>query len=140
MYSVSKAKEETLKKKMQDLGISEKDLEEKFVRSGGKGGQNVNKTSTCVYLKHRPSGIEVKCQRERSQALNRFMARRILARKIEALILGELSEEKKRIEKIKRQKRRRSRRSKEKMLRDKSKKAEKKKMRSYQLQPDELVD
>ena len=140
MYSVSKAKEETLKKKMQDLGISEKDLEEKFVRSGGKGGQNVNKTSTCVYLKHRPSGIEVKCQRERSQALNRFMARRILARKIEALILGEFSEEKKRIEKIKRQKRRRSRRSKEKMLRDKSKKAEKKKMRSYQLQPDELVD
>ena len=140
MYSVNRAKKEALKKRMQDLGISEKDLHEKFVRSSGKGGQKVNKTSTCVYLKHRPSGIEVKCQRERSQALNRFMARRILANKIEALILGELSKEKKRIEKIRRQKRRRSRRAKEKMLKNKSKKAEKKKMRSYHPQPNELID
>ncbi len=140
MYSVSIAKKEALKKKMQDLGISEKDLQEKFVRSGGKGGQKVNKTSSCVYLKHKPSGIEVKCQRERSQALNRFMARRILASKIEALILGELSEERRRIEKIKRQKRRRSRRAKEKMLKAKAKKAEKKKIRSYRPQPDDLID
>lgn len=125
---------------MQNLGIREKDLEEKFIRSSGKGGQKTNKASTCVYLKHRPSGIEVKCQRERSQALNRFLARRILAHKIETLILGRLSEERKRIEKIRRQKRRRSRRAKEKMLKDKARRAKKKKRRSYRPQADELID
>ncbi len=128
-FSVSKAKEQALKVKMERLGIRERDLEEKFIRSGGKGGQKVNKTSTCVYLKHRPSGIEVKCQQQRSQVLNRFLARRILANKIETRILGRLSEERKRIEKIRRQKRRRSKRAKEKMLRDKRKRAEKIKMR-----------
>ncbi|MDD5428971.1 MAG: peptide chain release factor-like protein, partial [Candidatus Omnitrophica bacterium] len=93
------------------------------------GGQKVNKTSACVYLKHIPTGIEVKCQQERSQALNRFFARRILADKIERLILGKESEEEKRIEKIRRQKRRRSRRAKEKMLRDKKLHSEKKALR-----------
>ncbi len=115
---------------MEALRIREKDIGEKFIRSSGKGGQKVNKTSSCVYLKHRPSGIEVKCRQERSQALNRFLARRILANKIEARILGRLSEESKRIEKIRRQKRRRSKRAKEKILKDKKKRAEKKKMRS----------
>jgi len=129
-FAVSKDKEEVLRVKMESLGIREKDLDEKFIRSSGKGGQKVNKTSSCVYLKHRPSGIEVKCRQERSQALNRFLARRILANKIETRILGRLSEERKRIEKIRRQKRRRSRRAKEKMLQDKRKRAEKKKMRS----------
>ena len=129
-FAVSKAKEEALRAKMEALGIREKDLEEKFIRSSGKGGQKVNKTSSCVYLKHRPSGIEVKCRQERSQALNRFLARRILAQKIEARVLGKLSEESKRIEKIRRQKRRRSKRAKEKLLKDKRKRAEKKKMRS----------
>ncbi len=128
---ISKTKKETLKKKMQNLGIQEEDIEEKFIRSSGKGGQKVNKTSTCVYLKHRPTGIEVKCQRERSQVLNRFLARRILANKIETLILGRLSEERKRIEKIRRQKRKRSRRAKEKMLKAKRERGEKKKERSY---------
>ena len=117
-FSVSKAKEQALRVKMERLGIRERDIEEKFIRSSGKGGQKVNKASTCVYLKHKPSGIEVKCQQERSQALNRFLARRILARKIETRILGRLSEERKRIEKIRRQKRRRSKRAKEKMLKD----------------------
>ena len=131
-FSVSKAKEQALKVKMERLGIRERDLEEKFIRSGGKGGQKVNKTSTCVYLKHRPSGIEVKCQQQRSQVLNRFLARRILANKIETRILGRLSEERKRIEKIRRQKRRRSKRAKEKMLRDKRKRAEKIKMRKVE--------
>jgi len=130
-FGVSETKQEALKKKMRSLGIYEKDLKEKFVRSGGKGGQNVNKTSTCVYLKHIPTDIEVKCQRERSQALNRFLARRILVNKIEAIKLGRLSEERKRIERIRKQKRKRSRRAKEKILEYKAKRSQKKKERSY---------
>jgi len=135
--NISKSKKDSLLKKMQSLDIREDDLIEKFIRSSGKGGQKVNKTSTCVYLKHLPTGIEVKCQRERSQALNRFLARRIITNKIETLILGRQSEEKKRIEKIRRQKRKRSKRAKEKMLRNKKKKAEKKKTRSYRPERDE---
>ncbi len=131
-FRVSKAKEKALKIKMQSLGIRERDLKERFIRSSGKGGQKVNKTSSCVYLKHRPTGIEVKCQEDRSQALNRFLARRRLVNKIETRLLGRLSEERKRIEKIRRQKRRRSKRAKEKMLRDKRKRAEKIKMRKVE--------
>jgi len=114
---------------MTHLGIREKDIEEKFIRSGGKGGQKVNKTATCVYLKHGPTGIEIKCQEERYQALNRFLARRRLTNKIENLVLGKLSEERKRIEKIRRQKRKRSKRAKEKMLGNKKKRSEKKRFR-----------
>ena len=128
--SVTKAKEDTLKKKMRHFGMYERDLVEKFVRSGGKGGQNVNKTSTCVYLKHIPTGIEVKCQRERSQSLNRFLARRILVDKIEVLVAGRESEERKRIEKIRRQKRKRSKRAKEKILAEKKMQAKKKQLRA----------
>jgi len=128
-FNVSKTKEQALKLKMESLGVRERDLRERFIRSSGKGGQKVNKTSSCVYLKHKPTGVEVKCQRERSQVLNRFLARRILTNKIETRILGELSEERKRIAKIRRQKRRRSKRAKEKMLRDKKKRSEKKRMR-----------
>ena len=132
MYTgITKAKRQALEEKMKKLSIYEKDLQEKFIRSSKKGGQKLNKTSTCVYLKHIPTGIEVKCQRERSQALNRFIARRIIANKIEAVKLGKLSEENKRIAKIRRQKRRRSRRAKEKMLEDKKKQSEKKRLRSY---------
>jgi len=139
-FGISEVKHGELKEKMQRLGIREQDLREKFVRSGGKGGQNVNKTSTCVYLKHIPTGIEVKCQQERYQGLNRFLARRILANKIETIKLGKLSEENKRIAKIRKQKRRRSKRAKEKMLRLKKERAEKKKMRSYQPRIDELIN
>ena len=128
-FGVSRNKEEALKAKMDSLGIREADLGEKFRRSSGKGGQKVNKTSSCVYLKHKPTGIEVKCQRERSQALNRFLARRILANKVESLVLGRESEERQRIEKIRRQKRRRSRRAKEKMLKYKKMRSEKKELR-----------
>ncbi|MBI3333673.1 MAG: peptide chain release factor-like protein [Candidatus Omnitrophica bacterium] len=101
---------------MERLGIREEDLKERFIRSGGPGGQNVNKVATCVWLRHRPSGLEVKVQQERSQALNRFLARRLLVQKLEAQVLGRFSAERRRIAKIRRQKRRRSRRAKEKLL------------------------
>jgi protein subunit release factor B len=136
--SISRKKEEALRKKMEELGIHEKDIEEKFIRSGGRGGQNVNKVSTCVYLKHLPSNTEVKCQQERTQALNRFLARRILAEKIEAKIRSKESEEKQRIEKIRRQKRKRSKRAKQKMLDDKKKHGLKKKERSFRPDKDRL--
>ena len=124
-------KEGALKAKMDSLGIRESDIEEMFIRSSKKGGQKVNKTSACVYLKHKPTGIEVKCQRERYQVLNRFLARRILTNKIESLVLGRESEERRKIEKIRRQKRRRSARAKEKMLKDKKMRSEKKDLRRF---------
>jgi len=128
-FGVSLRKEQNLKDRMSRLGIKEKDIVERFIRSGGKGGQNVNKVSTCVHLKHVPTGIEVKCRKEREQALNRFFARRRLAEKIEKVVLGKESEEKKRIEKIRRQKRKRSKRAKEKMLAEKKKQSQKKDLR-----------
>ncbi len=128
-FSVNMNKEKDLKAKMEFFGIKETDIEEKFIRASKAGGQKVNKTSSCVYLKYKPLGIEVKCQKERSQVLNRFLARRILVNKIESLVLGKKSEERKRIEKIRRQKRKRSSRAKEKMLRDKKLRSQKKKLR-----------
>jgi len=129
-FGVSQVKAEALRKRMIRLGIREEDLEERFIRSGGPGGQNVNKVATCVWLRHRSSGLEVKVQRERSQALNRFLARRLLVEKLEARILGRLSAERQRIAKIRRQKRRRSRRAKEKLLAAKRIHSIKKQMRA----------
>ncbi|KPK42733.1 MAG: peptide chain release factor 1 [Omnitrophica WOR_2 bacterium SM23_29] len=128
-FSVSFTKEKGLEDKMRRLGIKESDIKESFIRSSGAGGQNVNKVATCVYLRHIPTGIEVKCSKERSQALNRFLARRILANKIEEMLLGKASEEQRRREKLRRQKRKRSKRAKEKMLADKKMRSEKKSLR-----------
>ncbi len=114
---------------MNRLGIREGDIEETFTRSRGAGGQHVNKTSTCVVLVHKPTGVTVRCQKARSQGLNRFIARRTLADRIEGIQLGKKSEEKKRIEKIKRQKRKRSKRAKNKMLDTKTKVGQKKTLR-----------
>ena len=122
-------KEKSLCEKMRQLGVRDEDIVESFTHSRGPGGQNVNKTSTCVFLKHLPSGIQVKCQQERSQALNRYLGRKILLQKIETLLLGKLSAEEKRIEKIRRQKRRRSRRAKLKMLEAKRQHSDKKSLR-----------
>ncbi|MBC7349311.1 MAG: peptide chain release factor-like protein [Candidatus Aminicenantes bacterium] len=129
MFPVRPEKEKDLLERMTRLGIKESDLEEKFIRSQGKGGQKVNKSATCVYLKHLPTGIEVKCQQERSQAINRFLARRILVEKLEAQVQGKETEEQQRIEKIRRQKRKRSKRAKEKMLAEKKRRSLLKEMR-----------
>src|SRR5258706_13545507 len=97
---ISPTKEAALHVKMQSLGIHERDIDESFIRSSGKGGQHVNKTSSCVYLRHRPTGLSVKCQQERSQALNRFLARRLLVEKIEQRIQGIKTEAQQRADKI----------------------------------------
>jgi peptide chain release factor len=128
-FPVSPDKEGQLTQRMAALGVREVDIEETFVRSGGHGGQNVNKTSTCVMLLHRPSGVQVKCQATRQQGLNRFLARRLLLDKIEELRTGRIAAERTRIEKIRRQKRRRSRRAKQRMLADKAHHAAKKEAR-----------
>ena len=130
-FPVSPKKMQDLQILMQRLGVQESEFEERFVRSSGPGGQNVNKVATCVILRHRPSGLEVRCQQERSQALNRFLARRILLRRIDAQRLGELSDEAKRIAKIRAQKRKRLKRTKEKLLRDKWLRAHKKSLRAH---------
>lgn len=128
-YPVSAEKEAALLQLMESLEIFEEDLLEKFIRGSGKGGQKINKTSSCVYLLHLPSGTEVKCQRDRSQALNRYFARRELCEKIETQIKGDKSKREQEREKIRRQKQRRSRKQKEKMLDEKHRQSERKEQR-----------
>jgi len=126
---VSVEKENALAQRMVELGVAEKDFAESFVRSSGPGGQKVNKTSSCVQLVHVPTGLAVKCQRERSQSLNRYLARCLLLDKIERAQKGFIKKEKDKIEKIRRQKRKRTKKAKEKMLLDKHHVAEKKVLR-----------
>ncbi|MBP7652179.1 peptide chain release factor-like protein [Candidatus Dependentiae bacterium] len=130
MFNVSEQKEKFLFEKMSMLGISESDIEETFVKSSGPGGQKINKTSTCVCLIHKPTGTIVKCSSSRQQSLNRYYARQILVKKIDALVNGKISEEKRKIEKLRRQKYKRSKRAKEKILADKKHKSKMKQNRS----------
>jgi protein subunit release factor B len=129
VFPVSSEKISGLRDRMLKLGIREEDLHETFVTSQGKGGQNVNKVATCVVLVHPPSGIRIKCQQERSQGLNRYFARKLLADKIETAKLGAESQRVQDIERIRRQKRRRSRRAKNRMLDDKHARSNVKNMR-----------
>ena len=108
-FAVSEEKNRWLREKMEALGVHEKDLEEQFVRASGAGGQKVNKTSSCVYLKHLLTGLEVKCMEDRSQSINRFLARRELVEKIERMSGRPTTEDLKR-ERIRKQKQRRKRR------------------------------
>lgn len=117
--TISRETKIRLEEKMKELGIQESDILEKFILGSGSGGQKINKTSSCVYIKHIPTGIEIKCQKERSRELNRLYARRELCDKIEEMTSLEKSKKQQMIEKIRRQKRKRSKRAQEKVLSNK---------------------
>jgi protein subunit release factor B len=114
VFAVSEEKNRWLQLKMAELNVREEDLQESFVRSSGNGGQHVNKTSSCVQLLHKPTGISVSASRERSQSINRFLARRELLERIEAKN-GGLTPEMKRIAKLRKQKDRKRRRTEKKV-------------------------
>jgi len=126
---ISETKRKSIEERMQRLQIFERDLEEHFIRSGGAGGQNVNKVSTCVYLKHLPSSLEVKCQKTRSQVDNRYFARVILCDKLDQRIHGAKSEMERERYRIQKQKKKRSRRAKQKMTQEKRDQSAKKSAR-----------
>ena len=111
MIKIKPEKIKALEERIKTLKISDKDIQEKFIRSRGKGGQNVNKNSTCVYLKHLPTSLEVKYDKDRSQYINRFMAKRLLVEKLEAMITGNKTEKDKKIDKLRKQKAKRKKRS-----------------------------
>jgi protein subunit release factor B len=122
-------KQSLLEERMAALGVAEADLVEKFILGSGSGGQKINKTSSCVYLKHEPTGLEIKCQANRSRELNRYQARRELCDKLDEIRLGKASARQQEMEKTRRQKRRRSRRSKQQSVADKRILSQKKNLR-----------
>ncbi len=121
--------DDPLAQRMAALGVNGSDIEESFVRSGGHGGQNVNKTSTCVMVLHRPTGLQVKCQTTRHQAQNRLLARRLLLDKVEARQRQAAAAARSQAEKLRRQKRGPSRAAKKRMFADKSHRASTKSLR-----------
>jgi protein subunit release factor B len=133
---ITDGKWDKLRERMGRLGLLEEELEEHFIRGSGKGGQKVNKTSSCVQLIHASSSMEVRCQKTRSQADNRYWARHELCERIEEQVLGEQSARQQAVEKIRRQKRRRSRRAKARMLDAKNRQGEKKRLRG-QVRPED---
>jgi protein subunit release factor B len=135
--TITQDKQDELARLMERAGLREEDLEERFVRASGPGGQKVNKTSSAVYLKHLPSGEEIKAQTARSQVLNRYYARKLLAKRIIAQREGKASEEAARIAKIQRQKRKRSRRAKAKTVAAKREHGAKKEGRARPRRDDE---
>jgi peptide chain release factor len=126
---ISAEKLADLDRRMLELEITEATLQEKFVRGSGSGGQKINKTSNCVFLKHLPTGVCIKCQMDRSRELNRFLARRELCTQLEMIRDGKASAKTQAIEKLRRQKRRRSRRSKQRSIADKRQLSVKKSLR-----------
>jgi len=116
-------------KKAYELDVNPEDIEERFIRGSGKGGQKINKTSSCVMLKHLPTGIEVRCQKHREQVKNRLSAYKLLINKIEEKLKGRESEKAKKIFKLKKQKQKRSKRAKEKILELKKRRGELKETR-----------
>src|SRR6185503_15123308 len=125
-FPVSPDKLSQLQQRMTAMGVNEAEIEETFVRSGGAGGQKVNKSSSCVMLLHRPTGLRVKSQTTRHQAMNRFLARELLLDKIERMRKGHIEAERARVEKIRRQRLKRSSRAKQRMLADKARHGDKK--------------
>jgi len=126
---ISKEKQDEIKQRMERLGITEADFIEKFILGSGSGGQKINKTSSCVYLKHIPSGTEVKCQKTRSRELNRLYARREICERLEQQLFQEKSEKQQLIEKTRRQKQRKTRKQKQKMIEEKRHTSSKKTLR-----------
>ncbi len=126
---ISSEKTTALEARMVALGITEGELLEKFVRGSGAGGQKINKTSNCVFLKHLPTGVCIKCQMDRSREMNRFLARRELCEQLESIRDGKSSAKTQAIEKMRRQKRQRSRRSKQRSVADKRLLSQKKSLR-----------
>jgi peptide chain release factor len=120
---------------MRELGISEADLEESFARSRGPGGQNVNKVSTAVTLRHVPSGVSVTVQDSRSQAVNRKLARERLLEAVENTRKARRAAETAEHEKARRRKSPRPPALKQKMLQSKRKRGELKKQRA-KINPD----
>jgi len=126
---LSSEKTAALAQRMTTLGIHETELLEKFVRGSGAGGQKINKTSNCVFLKHLPTGVCIKCQIDRSREMNRFLARRELCDQLEMIRDGKAIAKTHAIEKLRRQKRPRSNRSKQRSVADKRMTSQKKSMR-----------